>query len=140
MADGFVTGRISGGGTTASVTATVNCINSAPSGSISGTVSFPSEQFTRRFTFNSSSPFVVATILSSSIESVGAAFDNVTLQEDTFTPITGATAYLNATRINSSVWVGSFEVIAPSGEQLFIYGAFSGTVDVDRQVFCQPLL
>ncbi|MHB9095940.1 MAG: hypothetical protein ACYC21_14835 [Eubacteriales bacterium] len=139
--DGVVSGSISGANNTkATVMANVSCSDSVPTGSISGTVQFPSEQFTRKFTFSSSSPFVVATILSGSLQSVGAAFDNVTVQEDAFTPITGCKAYLNATRLSSTSWIGSFVIVCPNGEQLFIFGVFRGSVKVNRQVSCRPLL
>ncbi|RJQ39175.1 MAG: hypothetical protein C4550_05665 [Nitrospiraceae bacterium] len=142
LPDGFVSGSIHGEeNTKASVLANVSCTGSipAPTGTISGTVEFPSEQFTRKFTFSSNSPFVVATIKSNSTQSVGAAFDNVTVQEDEFTPLTGCKAYLDATRLDSSRWIGSFTIVCPSGPQLFIYGIFGGSVVVNRQVFCRPL-
>ncbi|MBU7007002.1 hypothetical protein [Phosphitispora fastidiosa] len=138
--DGLVQGSISGGGTTANVEAMVSCVNSVPTGSISGNISFfgggPNP---RNIRFIGDNPAIVAT-LNASLNSVGATFFNVSVQENEFTPMTDCTAFLNATRLTSNSWIGSLVICCPSGLQLFIYGTFTGIARVNRQVFCQPLL
>jgi len=140
LRDGVVTGTISGGGTTASVEAMVSCVNSTPTGSISGNISFfgggPNP---RNIRFIGDSAAIVAT-LDASLNSVGAVFFNVSVQENEFTPMTDCTAFLNATRLTSNSWIGSLVISCPSGLQLFVYGIFTGVSRVNRQVFCQPLL
>ena len=141
LPDGFVRGTISGNGTTASVESSVSCTNGTPTGSISGSIEFfGGGPTTRNFTFNSQSPSVVATLRTNGLQSVGASFFNVTVQEDEFTPITGCTAYLNATRLTSNTWIGALVICCPSGPQLFVYGTFTGTTVVNNPVFCQLLL
>jgi len=140
LQDGVVTGTISGGGTTASVEAMVSCVNSTPTGSISGNISFfgggPNP---RNIKFIGDNAAIVAT-LDASLNSVGAVFFNVSVQENEFTPMTDCTAFLNATRLTSNSWIGSVVISCPSGLQLFVYGTFTGITRVNRQVFCQPLL
>lgn len=139
LADGLVSGRIEGGGTTATVMADVSCINSVPTGNISGTISFFNGRETEKVTFSSSNAFIVATI--KSLQSVGAEFINVTVKNIT----TGAVhknclAFLTATRLTSNSWIGSFEIVCPDGTRFFIFGVFTGSVTVNRQVICKPLL
>jgi len=139
--DGLVQGTISGGGTTANVEAMVSCVNSEPTGSISGNISFfgggPNP---RNIRFIGDNPAIVATLKTNSLESVGATFFNVSVQENEFTPMTDCSAFLNATRLTSNSWIGSLVISCPSGLQLFVYGTFTGVTDVNRQVFCQLLL
>ncbi len=138
QADGVVQGTI-GNGNSASVEAQVTCVNGVPTGNISGTAEvFSGGPENRRFTFSSDSALIVATLIG--LQSLGAVFDNVTVQEDEFTPITGCRATIDATRLNSTQWIGSFNVTCPNGLQLFFYGTFTGDILVNREVFCQPLL
>lgn len=136
--DGVVQGTI-GNGNSASVEAQVTCVNGVPTGRIEGTAEvFSGGPSTRRFTFSSDDALIVATL--KDLQSLGALFDNVTVQEDEFTPITGCRATIDATKLNSDQWIGSFNVTCPDGLQLFFYGIFDGEILVNRQVFCQPLL
>jgi len=139
--DGVVEGSISGGDTSATVTAEVSCVNSVPTGSISGTVETFTGTGTSEFTFSSNQPLIVATLKTSTLQSVGAFFTDVTVRNvTTNTTTTGCSAELTATRLSSELWIGSFTVFCPTGPNLFIFGTFSGDVVVNRQVFCKPLL
>ena len=140
LPNGKVRGTLVSGTTVARVRASVSCVNSTPNGTISGTISFFSGGQQRPFSFSSESPVVVSTIKSSNVSSVGAAFENVTVQENTFTPMTDCKAYLNATKVSHDTWAGSILVICPDGLNLFITGEFDGSVTVKKQVFCTPLL
>lgn len=139
LADALVNGKISGGGTTATVMADVSCINSTPKGNISGTISFFNGRTTEKVSFSSSNAFIVATLKSQN--SVGAKFVNVTVKNITTGTIhKNCVAFLTATRLTSGSWIGSFSIVCPDGTEFFIFGVFTGSVIVNRQVFCKPLL
>ncbi|HWI54407.1 MAG TPA: hypothetical protein VNT57_01835 [Desulfobacteria bacterium] len=140
MSDGLVNGSISSNSTKATVSADVSCINSVPTGSIEGTFQFFGGSSIRHFKFASDSPLIVATIRQNDVTSVGAVFDDVSVQENEFTPITGGTAFLNATRLTSTTWIGAITICSSDGKRFFFYGTFTGNTTVNRQVFCQPLL
>ncbi|WP_418792492.1 hypothetical protein [Phosphitispora sp. TUW77] len=138
QADGAVQGAI-GNGNSAAVEAVVSCVDGVPSGYIDGSAEvFSGGPVNRKFKFYSNNALIVATL--KDLQSLGAIFDNVSVQEDEFTPITGCRATIDATRLNSGQWVGSFNITCPDGLQLFFYGTFSGQIVVNREVFCQPLL
>lgn len=141
LADGLVEGTIQGGGTEASVTAEVSCVNSTPSGNISGSIEFFDGRATRRVTFSSSDAVIVITRNTDSLQSVGAEFADVQVRDLTGgTTTRDCTAFLTATRLGSDSWVGSFEIVCPNGKTFFIFGVFDGETIVNRQVFCRPLL
>lgn len=140
MADGLVNGSISNGSTKATVVANVSCVDSVPTGSIEGTFKFFGGSSIRKFSYASNSPLIVATIIQDDVRSVGAIFTDVSVQENEFTPITGCTAFLNATRLTSTSWIGALTICCPDGKRFFFYGIFAGNATVNRQVFCQPLL
>lgn len=138
QAAGAVQGSISSGNS-ATVEAVINCVNGVPTGSLSGTAEiFSGGPVSRRFTFSSNSTLIAATL--KDIQSLGALFDNVTVQEDEFTPLTGCRASLDATRLSADQWIGSLNITCSNGLQLFFYGTFQGEILVNREVFCQPLL
>jgi len=138
QADGVVQGTISNGNS-ATVEATVNCVNGVPTGSFSGTAEvFSGGPVNRRFSFSSNTALIVSTL--KDLQSLGALFDNVTVQEDEFTPITGCRASIDAIRLNADQWFGSFNITCSNDLQLFFYGTFDGQILVNREVFCQPLL
>lgn len=141
LPDGVVSGTINANGTKASVSASVSCSGIVPTGSISGTLNFFSGGPTNRnIKFASNTPVVVATLKTATLQSVGTEFRNVTIQENEFTPITGCTAFLDATRLSTNLWIGSLTIVCPNGTKLFVFGTFTGSVRVNRQVFCRPLL
>lgn len=141
MSDARVQGTISGGGTTANISAEVACVNSVPTGNVSGNISFFTGSGTNRVTFSSDDPLIVATIRTDSLRSVGAKFENVTVRNTTTNQtFTNCQLTLDATRLSSDRWIGSFSIFCPSGPDFFIFGTFTGNVSVDRQVFCRPLL
>lgn len=141
LADGLVEGTIKGGGTEANVMAEVSCANSTPTGNISGSIKFFDGSTTRKVTFSSSNAFTVITLKTGTLQSVGAEFTNVKVKDCTSGSTTkDCVAFLTATRLGSNSWVGSFEIVCPSGKRFFIFGVFGGETIVNRQVFCRPLL
>lgn len=138
---GVVEGFINSHGTEATINAVVGCVgcaDSIPTGSVSGNIEFTKNGTQRRYSFNSVTASIVATLKTSTLLSLGAVFEDVTVQEiigETST-ITGCTLFLNATRLGSGSWIGSFAIAFPDGQYLFIYGTISGNVSVNRQVYC----
>lgn len=139
LPDGSVTGRISGGGTTASFSAGVSCFGGEPSGSIQGTITTFTGSGTSKFTFSSNNASVVGT-LSNDVQFVEGKFNNVTLKRDGVVVATNCVAILTAQELTSNSWVGSLSIICPGGPELVVFGIFAGTVSVLNQVLCVPLL
>jgi hypothetical protein len=138
--DGSVSGSISSDGTRGTIKSKVSCVKGRPEGSFSGTVEFWQGGYLRKFKFSSTTPYLVATLRSNKVQSVRAAFSNVSVQEDEQTPVTNAKGYYLATKVSPNTWLGSFNVNYPDGRRLLIEGIFTGQVAAVKQVYCQPLL
>ena len=140
LPDGSVTGKISGGDTSANFSAGVSCFGGQPSGSINGTITTFTGTGNSTFSFNSSNAFIVGTLLSSSLQFVEGKFINVTLKKDGVVVSTDCVAIVTAEKLTSNSWVGSLSIICPGGKELVVFGVFTGTVSVLKQVLCKPLL
>lgn len=140
LPDGSVTGKIAGGGTTASFSAGVSCFGGQPSGSIQGTIKAFTGTGTSTFSFSSSNAAIVGTLLTSSLQFVEGKFVNVTLKKDGVVESTDCVAILTAEKLTSNSWVGSLSIICPEGRELVVFGVFTGPVSVLKQVICTPLL
>ncbi|PKM41927.1 MAG: hypothetical protein CVV03_11075 [Firmicutes bacterium HGW-Firmicutes-8] len=139
LPDGSVTGRISGGSTTASFSAGVSCFGGQPSGSIKGSITTFTGTGTSKFSFSSSNAAIVGT-LSSNLQFVEGKFTNVTLKKDGVVVDTDCVAILTAEKLTNNSWAGSLSIICPEGTELVVFGIFTGTVSVLKQVLCKPLL
>jgi len=140
LPDGSVTGRISGNGTTASFSAGVSCFGGQPSGSINGSITTFTGSGTSTFSFSSSNAAIVGTLLSRNLQFVEGKFTNVTLKKDGIVVDSDCIAILTAEKLTSNSWVGSLSIICPEGTELVVFGIFTGTVSVLKQVLCKPLL
>ena len=141
--DGTVEGFINSHGTEATISAAVGCtgcVDSFPTGSVSGSIEFTRNGTPRRYTFNSDTASIVATLRTLSLRSLGAVLRDVTVEEiigETTNTIEGCTLFLDATRLSSNSWIGSYVITFPDGRYLFIYGTMVGSISIRRQVFCE---
>jgi len=139
--DATLSGSISGGGTTANISAKVSCDNSVPAGEVYGKVKFFTGKFYRKVCFSSDSPMIVITRKTGTLQSIGAVFAGVTVVDETCSrTYEDCMVYLTAARLNSGSWIGSYTIVCPDDLNLFVYGVFTGSVSVNRQVFCRLLL
>lgn len=139
LPDGSVTGNIRGGDTSASFSAGVSCFGGAPSGSINGTITTFTGTGTSTFSFNSSNAEIVGTLLND-LQFVEGKFVNVTLRRDGVLVRSDCVAILTAVKLTTNSWAGSLSIICPDGTELVVFGVFTGTVSVLKQVLCKPLL
>lgn len=140
LPDGSVTGRITGGDTSASFSAGVTCFGGEPAGSIQGEIRTFTGAGTSTFKFSSSNASVVGTLLTNNLQFVEGKFVNVTLKRDGVVVSSDCVAVLTAEKLTSNSWVGSLSIICPGGTQLVVFGVFTGPVSVLKQVLCKPLL
>lgn len=140
LPDGSVTGKITGGDTTASFSAGVTCFGGAPAGSIQGEIKTFTGTGTSTFSFTSSNAAIVGTLLTSNLQFVEGKFVNVTLKRNGVVLSTDCVAILTAQKRTSNSWVGSLSIISPEGTELVVFGIFTGPVSVLKQVICKPLL
>lgn len=139
LPDGSVTGKIVGGDTTASFSAGVSCFGGEPSGSIAGKITTFTGIGTSTFNFSSSNAEIVGTLLND-IQFVEGKFTNVVVKKDGVLVSSDCVAILTAQKLTSDSWVGSLSILCPEGTSLVVFGIFTGTVSVLKQVLCKPLL
>lgn len=139
LADGIVSGTISGDSTKAKIAAKVSCINGVPTGTIYGEIQTFTGSGISKFVFNSSSPYVVVT--TKNPNGIYSIFQNVTLKNKTTNTTTNnCTVVLNSVSSSSTSWIGSITVICPNGKKLGVFGTFTGPLKVNNAVVCTPLL
>lgn len=132
--DAVVRGHMNRPGNQVSLDAMLWCLRGAPSGLINGSIQRVKDGQPATFRFQSQSVTMLEAMMSP--RSVAATFDNLTLQENTYTPITGCRAYLTAMGIGHNMWMGSLVIIRPDGQPLFVHGQFMGELQIIRQVIC----
>lgn len=105
-----IIGQLSAGGVNSTINANFACINNTtPTGTVSGTIEFPTFAGPiRSFTFNSNNPVVASGFDSDGKESAEAIFHNVTVTEIGGPTDTDCTLVVNGTQSVSGSWDGTF--------------------------------
>lgn len=140
VADAKVKGAISNGTLKAFFEAVVSC-NGTPTGKLQGVIKnvFTGGPQLSTFAFQADSARLVGTLKNSGF--VHAVFDNVLVKNKTTNQsYTDCFAVLTAIRLTADSWQGSLTIICCEGPVLTLFGEFSGSVTVNREVLCQPLL
>ncbi len=113
------------------------CLRGAASGWITGRLTTFADGGQHHYGFSSYSATMVKVVDDWISRGAGAAFDQVSVQEDDLTPVNNCQLFLSAASDDNGVWTGSVTIVYPNeARSLSVFGQFAGSIQVFRQVSC----
>ncbi|MHB9095145.1 MAG: hypothetical protein ACYC21_10755 [Eubacteriales bacterium] len=140
LEDATVNGSIKTIGVSATINASVSCVNNRPTGTLNGTAVVRKVFRRETITFSSTTAIAVRTVKRFFTQSVEAQFGNVTVRNlTTGRTFTGCTAFLTATRVSPTVFFASINIVCRGVLVFRLFGFFTGSLIVNREAACRLL-
>ncbi len=135
--DAIINGVHNGAGAQLTLESMLWCLRGEASGWITGQLTMADGLRQRHFSFVSHSATMVHTMDDWISRGIAAAFSEVSVMEETYTPIPNCRLFLTGVSNDNGVWTGSVTIVYPEKEQpIFVAGLFAGNLQVFSQVHC----